>query len=72
MFTSSRAWSAWRKLLGKHCTIQMESGLGFTLTAKVEVHSISDTCSRALRAFVIFLSAAGKKVLTHFRKLCIE
>ena len=50
----------------------MESGLVFTLTAKVEVHSISDTCSRVLRAFFIFLNAVGKKVLMRFRKLCIE
>ena len=61
MFTSSRAWSSWRKSLDKHCAVQIESGLVFTLTAKVEVHSISDTCSRALRAFFHFSECCRKE-----------
>lgn len=66
VFTSSRAWSSWRKVLDKHCTIHMESGLVFTFTAKLEIHSISNMPSRALKAFFMFLSALGKEALTCF------
>lgn len=61
MFTSSRVWNSWSKVLDKHCAIQMESGLVFTFTAKLKARSISKVSSRALKSLSHFPSVLGKE-----------